>query len=140
MYVLSLRMIEWAFLRQPLQRTQTSPANAQLHSHAQDPTNNVNGATDSRPVFRDALDLIFNLRGIGWDWSRGLYIPSDCVPAYKNIIRSADLILPNQFEAETLSGVQITSFEDLLTAIATLHKLYQIPHVIITSITGNGCS
>lgn len=29
-----------------------------------------------------------------------LYVNDDVVPAYKNIIRYADLILPNQFEAE----------------------------------------
>jgi len=35
----------------------------------------------------------------------GLYVAEDVVPAYKNLIRDADLILPNQFEAEyVLSG------------------------------------
>ena len=29
-----------------------------------------------------------------------LYVHEDVVPAYKDIIRDADLILPNQFEAE----------------------------------------
>jgi pyridoxine kinase len=29
-----------------------------------------------------------------------LYVNEDVVPAYKNIICHADLILPNQFEAE----------------------------------------
>jgi pyridoxine kinase len=29
-----------------------------------------------------------------------LYVAEDVVPAYKNIIKDADLILPNQFEAE----------------------------------------
>lgn len=29
-----------------------------------------------------------------------LYVNDDVVPAYKNIIHYADLILPNQFEAE----------------------------------------
>lgn len=29
-----------------------------------------------------------------------LYIPEDEVPEYKSLLREADLILPNQFEAE----------------------------------------
>lgn len=29
-----------------------------------------------------------------------LYVAEDCVPAYKSLIPFADLILPNQFEAE----------------------------------------
>jgi pyridoxine kinase len=29
-----------------------------------------------------------------------LYVNEDVVPAYKSILREADLILPNQFEAE----------------------------------------
>ena len=29
-----------------------------------------------------------------------LYVSEDIVPVYKNLLRDADLILPNQFEAE----------------------------------------
>ena len=29
-----------------------------------------------------------------------LYVSEDVVPVYKNLLREADLILPNQFEAE----------------------------------------
>ena len=29
-----------------------------------------------------------------------LYVSEDVVPAYKNVINQADMILPNQFEAE----------------------------------------
>jgi pyridoxine kinase len=31
-----------------------------------------------------------------------LYIPEDEVPEYKALLREADLILPNQFEAESV--------------------------------------
>ena len=34
-----------------------------------------------------------------------IYVSEDVVPAYKNLLRDADLILPNQFEAE--SGLEI---------------------------------
>ncbi|KAL2813625.1 pyridoxine kinase [Aspergillus cavernicola] len=63
-----------------------------------------------------------------------LYVNDDVVPAYKSTIQHADLILPNQFEAEVLSGIQITSFHSLAKAISTLHATYNIPHVIITSV------
>ena len=36
-----------------------------------------------------------------------LYVAEDVVPAYKSLVRDADLILPNQFEAE--HGLQIFS-------------------------------
>jgi pyridoxine kinase len=38
-----------------------------------------------------------------------LYIPEDEVPEYKTLLREADLILPNQFEAES---VPILSLEE----------------------------
>lgn len=63
-----------------------------------------------------------------------LYVNDDVVPAYKKIIRHADLILPNQFEAEVLSGIKITSLQTLAEAITAIHKTYSIPHVIITSV------
>lgn len=63
-----------------------------------------------------------------------LYVPPDEVPEYKSQLRDADLILPNQFEAELLSGTQITSLESITTAIAKAHREYRIPHIIITSI------
>ncbi|KAF2465048.1 Ribokinase-like protein [Lindgomyces ingoldianus] len=63
-----------------------------------------------------------------------LYIPEDEVPQYKALLREADLILPNQFEAETLSDIAITDLNSLAAAIQVLHKTYQVPHVIITSL------
>ncbi|OJJ86685.1 pyridoxal kinase [Aspergillus glaucus CBS 516.65] len=63
-----------------------------------------------------------------------LYVNDDVVPAYKNIIHYADLILPNQFEAEVLSGIKITSLKTLAEAITAIHKTYSVPHIIITSV------
>ncbi|KAJ5325391.1 Phosphomethylpyrimidine kinase type-1 [Penicillium brevicompactum] len=63
-----------------------------------------------------------------------LYVNDDVIPAYKKIVPFADLILPNQFEAEVLSGVQITSLETLAEAITAIHRIYSVPHVIITSV------
>lgn len=63
-----------------------------------------------------------------------LYIPEDEVPAYKALLPEADLILPNQFEAELLSGVEITNLESLAQAVAALHATYRVAHVVVTSL------
>ncbi|KHN95356.1 pyridoxine kinase [Metarhizium album ARSEF 1941] len=63
-----------------------------------------------------------------------IYVSEDVVPAYKGLIEHADLILPNQFEAELLSEVRIADVESLKTAIQALHDKYHISHVVITSV------
>ncbi|KAI9784173.1 MAG: putative pyridoxal kinase [Geoglossum umbratile] len=63
-----------------------------------------------------------------------LYVNEDVVPAYKGLLHMADMILPNQFEAEILSGIKIDSLPALKAAITTLHVKYHIPHIIITSL------
>lgn len=63
-----------------------------------------------------------------------IYVAEETVPAYKSLLRDADLILPNQFEAELLSDTKIHDLATMRQAIATLHKAYQVPHVLITSI------
>ncbi|OTB15569.1 hypothetical protein K445DRAFT_317832 [Daldinia sp. EC12] len=64
-----------------------------------------------------------------------LYVAEDVVPAYKNLIQYADLILPNQFEAELLSGVKITDFTSLENAVRVLHRDFGVPHIVITSVS-----
>jgi pyridoxine kinase len=63
-----------------------------------------------------------------------LYVPPDEVPMYKQLLHSASLILPNQFEAEVLSGVRIDSLPAIARAAATLHDTYGLPHLLITSL------
>lgn len=63
-----------------------------------------------------------------------LYVAEDVIPAYKNLIRSADLILPNQYETEWLSGVKIVDMKTLVEAITVLHTTYHIPHIVVTSV------
>ncbi|KAI1006595.1 hypothetical protein K3495_g1628 [Podosphaera aphanis] len=64
-----------------------------------------------------------------------LYVAESMVPAYKEVIKNADLLIPNHFEAEILSGVQIVDLKTLEEAITTLHNLYQVPHILITSVS-----
>ncbi|KAJ4385175.1 putative pyridoxal kinase [Neurospora sp. IMI 360204] len=64
-----------------------------------------------------------------------LYVAQDVVPVYKGLVKYADLILPNQFEAELLSEVKIVDMPSLTRAISVLHERYAIPHIIITSVS-----
>lgn len=62
-----------------------------------------------------------------------IYVAEETLPAYKSLLKDADLILPNQFEAELLSGVSIKDLASMEKAVEKLHKAYTLPHVIITS-------
>jgi pyridoxine kinase len=63
-----------------------------------------------------------------------IYVDADSLPVYKTLLHDADLILPNQFEAELLSGVKITDLSSMYVAIETLHAQYKLPHILVTSI------
>jgi pyridoxine kinase len=63
-----------------------------------------------------------------------LYVAEEVVPIYKSIIPFADIILPNQFEAEMLSDCKLDSIESITVCLKTLHQLYRVPHVVITSL------
>ncbi|EXJ82394.1 pyridoxine kinase [Capronia epimyces CBS 606.96] len=63
-----------------------------------------------------------------------LYVAEDIVPAYRQLIREADLVVPNQFEAELLSGVSISSLAGVANAVRTIHKTYGTSHVVVTSV------
>ncbi|KAH8858701.1 Pyridoxal kinase [Schistosoma japonicum] len=63
-----------------------------------------------------------------------LYVPPELVQIYQEkILPLSDVLLPNQFEAETLSGIRITDEQSALNCINYLHQKYHIPTVIITS-------
>jgi len=64
-----------------------------------------------------------------------LYVPEDVVPAYKTLVHDADLILPNQYEAEWLSGVKIIDMNSLTQAVKVLHSNFRVPHILITSVS-----
>ncbi|GJE89718.1 membrane bound O-acyl transferase family-domain-containing protein [Phanerochaete sordida] len=57
MLMIAMRLIEWAVLASPLQRTQPSTS-----------------------VFLDAADLLTNYRGIGWEWSKDTPFPPETRP------------------------------------------------------------
>jgi len=52
------------------------------------------------------------------------YVPKDLLPIYqKELLPLADIITPNQFEAELLSGVTIQSQDDAIKAMEKLHDM-----------------
>ncbi|KAF8838767.1 hypothetical protein BDN67DRAFT_997542 [Paxillus ammoniavirescens] len=61
MFVIATRALDWTLKKEPLKR------------HLR-----PSGATPSTTM--DAFDLAFNLRGIGWDWSKGLQVPRETRP------------------------------------------------------------
>lgn len=51
-----------------------------------------------------------------------LYVPEAVIPVYRaEIVPLATILTPNQFEAETLTGVKITDIPSALAAVAALH-------------------
>ena len=62
-----------------------------------------------------------------------MYVPPDLLPFYKNeMIGLADVLTPNQYEAELLTDVTITSEESAFHALDLLHEK-GIPVIVLTS-------
>ena len=63
-----------------------------------------------------------------------LYVPAEFVSLYSELIAHADVIAPNQTEAELLTGHRISTLDDAEAVCAALHEK-GAKMVIITSIT-----
>ena len=62
-----------------------------------------------------------------------MYVSDDMLPIYRDeIISIADIITPNQYEVELLTGMKISSIEDAWIAVDCLHSK-GCPTVIVTS-------
>lgn len=64
MLTATLHALSWALAKKPLVR-------------------HLRPANNSSSTFMDALDLASNLRGCGWDWSRGLHVPRETRPTHR---------------------------------------------------------
>lgn len=68
-----------------------------------------------------------------------MYVPKELLPIYQEcILPIADVITPNQFEAELLSGMKITSEAEGQQAMRILHEMGAKTVVISSSELGNG--
>lgn len=66
-----------------------------------------------------------------------MYVPEELLEIYKNtILPLADIITPNQFEAELLTGKQIKSVDDAWQAVEHFHK--KGCHTVVLSSTDLG--
>ncbi|XP_058152288.1 pyridoxal kinase [Dasypus novemcinctus] len=71
--------------------------------------------------------------GDKWDGEGSMYVPEDLLPVYRDkVVPVADIITPNQFEAELLSGRKIHTQEEALEVMDTLHAMGP-DTVVITS-------
>lgn len=62
-----------------------------------------------------------------------MYVPQELLPFYRDhVIRAADVLTPNQYEAELLTGISIRDEETAFIAIEALHRL-GIKTVVISS-------
>ncbi|KAG0204685.1 putative pyridoxal kinase [Mortierella sp. GBA30] len=62
-----------------------------------------------------------------------LYVQSDVIPLYKELMKYASAVTPNQFEAEVLADKKITDVRSCLEVIEILHGA-GVENVIITSV------
>ncbi|XP_021112041.1 pyridoxal kinase isoform X2 [Heterocephalus glaber] len=71
--------------------------------------------------------------GDKWDGRGRMYVPEDLLPVYREkVVPVADIITPNQFEAELLSGRRIRTQEEALAVMDVLHSMGP-DTVVITS-------
>uniref|UniRef100_A0A8C0PRB8 Pyridoxal kinase n=1 Tax=Canis lupus familiaris TaxID=9615 RepID=A0A8C0PRB8_CANLF len=116
--------------------------------------NNVNkydyvltGYTRDKSFLASVVDIVRELKqqnsklvyvcdpvmGDKWNGEGSMYVPEDLLPVYKEkVVPVADIITPNQFEAELLSGRKIHSEEEALVVMDVLHAMGP-DTVVITS-------
>ncbi|CAO3564801.1 unnamed protein product [Mortierella alpina] len=62
-----------------------------------------------------------------------LYVQPDVIPIYRELMKFASAITPNQFEAEVLADKKITDVTSCLEVIEILHDA-GVEHVVLTSV------
>ncbi|KAF9566451.1 putative pyridoxal kinase [Mortierella alpina] len=62
-----------------------------------------------------------------------LYVQPDVIPVYRELMKFASAITPNQFEAEVLADKKITDVKSCLEVIEILHSA-GVRHVVLTSV------
>ena len=68
------------------------------------------------------------------DVGSGFYVPRELVQLFREqVVPEADVVTPNQFEAEQLTGLSINSVQDVVMACKSLHELGP-SLVVITSV------
>ncbi|MCL2720570.1 MAG: pyridoxal kinase PdxY [Treponema sp.] len=77
-------------------------------------------------------DVLYCCDPVMGDVGRGFFVKPDIPDMIKSkLIPLADIICPNQFEMETISGVEIKTIEDAVKALKTVHEMG--PSVILVT-------
>lgn len=65
-----------------------------------------------------------------------IYVKETIIPVYKEILKSGlvDLITPNQFEFEVLTGVTISDFDSLSAAIHKFNADFDVKNLVLSSV------
>lgn len=72
--------------------------------------------------------------GDKWNGEGSMYVPEELLPVYKDlVVPVADIITPNQFEAELLTGQKIGTQQDVVRVMDMLHSLGPNTVVITSS-------
>ncbi|XP_014242769.2 pyridoxal kinase isoform X2 [Cimex lectularius] len=114
------------------------------HNNLLNYTHLLTGYVGSPSFLNKIVDLVKELRQINpnlvyvCDPVMGdngkLYVPESLLPIYQDLlIPLADVITPNQFELELLTGHKINSIDDAWTAINTFHNKSNCSTVIVSS-------
>lgn len=67
-----------------------------------------------------------------------VYVDDSCVEAYGRLLEAGnvDIITPNQFELELLTGFKIDSEESLREAVLYAHAKFNVKYVVVSSLSG----
>ncbi|KAJ2228063.1 putative pyridoxal kinase [Coemansia sp. RSA 485] len=81
---------------------------------------------ETNPGLKFVLDPVMGDDG-------ALYVPQELIALYRDVLCPlANMVVPNQFEAELLTGISIRSLDDARRACDKMHEL-GVPNVVITS-------
>nr|CAB3264765.1 pyridoxal kinase-like [Phallusia mammillata] len=79
--------------------------------------------------------------GDTWDGEGKMYVPEELLPIYRDEVAPiADILTPNQFEAELITNTKMTNEQEALAGINLLHKLGPRTVVISSSTLGGSKS
>lgn len=78
-------------------------------------------------------NLIYLCDPVMGDMGRGMYVDPKVLPVYQSLLTNTTIITPNQFEAQSLAGKEITNVDTLLQVLSSLHD-QGASNVIITSV------
>jgi len=79
-------------------------------------------------------DILYLLDPVMGDDDK-MYVADDVLPVYRDILLPlADIITPNWFEIELLTGIKMIDVRSIQSVLRTLHTVSGVPNIVISSI------